>query len=706
MTRSVVLRMARLLALAVFAWPVSGSAQPCLVSYDFTASPLPVNGQYSCGQVVTFCLTISNWNTSNSNWIHGVVPVLGPGWDASSLTATVISPTQGGSAGTWGWFLMDNGTSGSAVGPVGPGFFFDLNNDGIPGNNYGDYVNGPCNFQFCWSVAVPTGPACVNGLDLSMTANVFGDSETGSWGASGCTGDLNPLLSATVQACQADAGLPGAIVVCEDYATIDLFALLGGTPDAGGTWTDPTGNTSDGSVIPATGMEGIYTYAVTEALAGCPTVTATVNVDISYNLSSGSDASLTLCADAPPLDLLSSLGGSPDPGGSWTGPDGAASTGTFDAAADLTGSYTYTVVPDAPCLSQSSSITLSVDPEPWAGEDATLTRCANDPAVPLFPLLGGSPDADGHWFDPEPKPHSGIINPAVDLSGDYAYVVLGTGACTHLVDTGLVHVQINPLPRVAFSAEPDSGCAPLEVMLSNDTPPEDIGAACTWLFGDGTSALDCNSLIHLYDQPGDYPVQLTVTSPLGCTDALLKPHAIHVVPAPEADFVISPNPGSVGNSTLFFTALDDDNVHYGWTLDLVPHGEGMRDQQWFPDALASSHVMCLNVVDRYGCVDTLCQQFDIEVPSIFSPNAFTPNGDGLNDKYFPRVLNTVSEDHLFQVFNRWGELIFSTTDPGEGWDGTVHGQTAPQGVYVWRLETLPSHSADKLELYGSVTLVQ
>ena len=47
-------------------------AQPCLVSYTFTSSPLPASGTYGCGESVTFCFTVTNWNSTNANWFHGI----------------------------------------------------------------------------------------------------------------------------------------------------------------------------------------------------------------------------------------------------------------------------------------------------------------------------------------------------------------------------------------------------------------------------------------------------------------------------------------------------------------------------------------------------------------------------------------------------------------------------------------------------------
>jgi gliding motility-associated-like protein len=95
-------------------------------------------------------------------------------------------------------------------------------------------------------------------------------------------------------------------------------------------------------------------------------------------------------------------------------------------------------------------------------------------------------------------------------------------------------------------------------------------------------------------------------------------------------------------------------------------------------------------------------------PMVLAPTAFTPDGDGLNDKYFPRYSGLSANNYLFQVFDRWGRLIFSTANPGEGWDGSMGlgGNLLPQGVYVWRLTAQPINGAETVQRFGSVTLIK
>lgn len=68
----------------------------------------------------------------------------------------------------------------------------------------------------------------------------------------------------------------------------------------------------------------------------------------------------------------------------------------------------------------------------------------------------------------------------------------------------------------------------------------------------------------------------------------------------------------------------------------------------------------------------------------YVPNAFTPNGDGLNETIGPVFMLSDAEDYLFAIYDRWGEKVFETTHYGDRWDGTVNGKPAPEGVYMWR----------------------
>lgn len=417
-------------------------AQPCLGSYVFTQNPMPVGGVYQAGQTVTFCFTITFWNTTNANWFHGLVPTFGPGWDVSTFTPGPPPAACGGSGGTWGFYPICSGTAGTAIGPVGPGWFFDLNNDGNPGNNFGDFCSGPVNWQFCWDITVASSVNCVNGADLSITVNTYGDSETGSWGSTGCTGDaVVPSTAATAECCNADAGTAGAINLCTNGPITDLYTLLGGTPDPGGAWTDPGGNAFSGMLDPALDPGGGYTYTVTSIAPPCSSM-AVVSVTIQQQPDAGVDAVLALCSDDGATNLFTLLGPNADAGGTWTDPANNVVTGVFDPAVDPAGIYTYALVGVAPCTSDDAVVTVSVSQALSAGSNGSISVCSTEPAFDLFTILTGSPDPGGSWAFGGTAVGS-LFTPGTSTAGVYTYSVTPGVPCAQQSATVTVSITAN-----------------------------------------------------------------------------------------------------------------------------------------------------------------------------------------------------------------------------------------------------------------------
>ncbi|MFZ5551935.1 MAG: PKD domain-containing protein [Bacteroidota bacterium] len=112
----------------------------------------------------------------------------------------------------------------------------------------------------------------------------------------------------------------------------------------------------------------------------------------------------------------------------------------------------------------------------------------------------------------------------------------------------------------------------------------------------------------------------------------------------------------------------------------------------------------LTFTDLYGCTYT-DSLIVLVTPSVFIPNAFTPNGHGPNEIFKPIVRNL--SYYEFYIFNRWGELIFHTTDTEAGWDGTYKGAKCPVDVYVWKIKYSDYLNEDEVtKKYGHVTLVR
>jgi gliding motility-associated-like protein len=272
----------------------------CLLGSSLTATPAPVNGGYSPGQVVQFCFNVSNYTEVNTNWFHGVQISLGPGWTGVISNPTPandcpvdppISGTPFVNEGTGIWRWYPNGVTSATTGITWPaGFYFDNSNVAgtNAGNNFGD--PGNCGWTFCWSLTV--APGCSNGENLNVTVNTTGDGESGSWSNLGCVDDPPTIFSAIELCCEALATNTGPY--CPG-ATIQLNGTGGGTY----SWTGPNGFTSTlpNPTLPATtAASGVYTLSINNG--GCiatstttvvvnplPAVNAGNNVSVCQNLS-------------------------------------------------------------------------------------------------------------------------------------------------------------------------------------------------------------------------------------------------------------------------------------------------------------------------------------------------------------------------------------------------------------------------------------
>lgn len=99
---------------------------------------------------------------------------------------------------------------------------------------------------------------------------------------------------------------------------------------------------------------------------------------------------------------------------------------------------------------------------------------------------------------------------------------------------------------------------------------------------------------------------------------------------------------------------------------------------------------------------TLIKKF--EFLSLYIPNAFTPDGDGINDLFFAKGIN-ISEFNI-QIYNRWGEKIFESDDMTEVWDGTYNNLPVPQGSYVYSVFAHDNNSNEYITKKGNVTLIR
>ena len=109
-----------------------------------------------------------------------------------------------------------------------------------------------------------------------------------------------------------------------------------------------------------------------------------------------------------------------------------------------------------------------------------------------------------------------------------------------------------------------------------------------------------------------------------------------------------------------------------------------RDAKFAPDA-AQALNLTADALLRLGVIDEINIHIAEPPPpnSLFIPNAFSPDGDGLNDQFIPVFKEELPEQYSLVIYNRWGQEIFDSTNPAEGWDGRVHQKDCPGDIYVY-----------------------
>ncbi len=292
-----------------------------------------------------------------------------------------------------------------------------------------------------------------------------------------------------------------------------------------------------------------------------------------------------------------------------------------------------------------------------------------------------------------------VQDPQLYYSAPGTYTVqLSVGTDQGCSDTISLPVTMDLKPLVAFTVPSEYGCAPYDVQFTNTTT-QDAGATYFWSFGDGTtSGLETPS--HTYDSTTSFSVTLVVTSPNGCSDSLIQSNYIQLQDPPTADFSLVDDTLFLPESQSFVINGSVNALTYLWSFEDGYSSSLFEPSHIFADTGAYS--ICLTAISQFGCESTACDTVIILESSILAiPTAFTPNGDGANDVFLVRGGPFSSFE--MNVYNEWGNLVFRSTDPLLGWDGTYSGKPQPSGAfeYVISGETL---SGDELNEYGVINL--
>jgi gliding motility-associated-like protein len=261
-------------------------------------------------------------------------------------------------------------------------------------------------------------------------------------------------------------------------------------------------------------------------------------------------------------------------------------------------------------------------------------------------------------------------------------------------DTAYQTITVDSMPELEMTIDRHSLCTGESVQLGAKYTREGNNYL-SWDFGDASDVRNVNPTSHAYDRAGIYFITLLSTyrvcNELSIRDSVIVYNLPNVFIGPDTTICLHGNPIFLSNQLV-----PEPGTRYLWStgdttnvLKVTHHG-----------------TYNLIVTSEHGCAakDEIVISKDCYTDI---PNSFTPNGDGINDYFFPRqFLSLGVTSFSMSVFNRWGQVVFKTEVPdGRGWDGKFNEKEQPSGVYIYQIQV--TFKNGRSESYdGNVTLMR
>jgi gliding motility-associated-like protein len=386
----------------------------------------------------------------------------------------------------------------------------------------------------------------------------------------------------------------------------------------------------------------------------------------------------------------------------WIGPNGFSAVGATPFINDVTGAASgfYTVVATAVGGCTAAAVTnVQIFPIPDIKILGTNSLCPGG----VFTFLGQG-GTYYKWLIP-----GGVV---ATTQGFTVSTLSNTLQSTYTLqgsdDNGcLSYAVINPFilpePIGQVVARLSGSCTPLCTAFDFTSPSNLVSTS--WNVGGLSTASNTNSASQCFNVAGVYPISVKMVNIYGCERTTTT--SVESYPIPNANFSNDPDKPTITESLATFYDNTSNAKITGWYWDFTNNGIDTASSKnpsfKFPEI--GDYLTSLIVTSEHGCIDSVSKVVTItDDYSIYIPNAFTPNGDGQNELFGAK--GTGIKKYQLNIFDRWGELVFSSNDLAKGWDGTVKGnRIAQDGVYVWKVNVVSIFGSAK-EYKGSVTLIR
>ncbi len=473
-----------------------------------------------------------------------------------------------------------------------------------------------------------------------------------------------------------------------------------GLNGSGGTsyqWSGPAAFTStlqNITVNPATiANSGSYTLTVF-SVNGCSAAIAspviTVNTIPSISVSGASvciNQPVTLTCNSSAASFL------------WSGPNSFTSTSQSinfsNANFNLSGIYSVTVTSAQGCTN-SAVATVTVVPVPSPGISSNGPVCAGS-TLNFTGSGGASYSYSGPNGFTSVLQNPSITNVTNAAAGIYTLTASNFGCAA----SATLSVSILGSGGGIVSTSKDKLCIPFCSDLSVNATNSSIVSSSISVNGQMYLG---NNLNYCIATAGNYTVNSIFKDTDGCinTATLL----ITAYAPPVAGFEFSPiKPVENTDNVLFTnTSIGEAQTNWNWFFMNNSGYTSSNQNTFFLFETAGNYPVAMIVKNQWGCSDTIVKVITVgEDFSFYIPNTFTPNGDGLNDVFLPKGHGIIK--YQMDIFDRWGEKIFSTKEFSVGWDGTFKGKKCEVDTYTWKI-ILSDPAGRAKEFTGHVNIIE
>lgn len=379
--------------------------------------------------------------------------------------------------------------------------------------------------------------------------------------------------------------------------------------------------------------------------------------------------------------------------------------------------YDVQGVDGAGCVTQPGTVTVGIYDAFTVDIDADDLICLGDEVLlSAINVTGGEGNGYAYEFS-----YAGVTYAAgaedqsqfvPPLTGDFCVTV--SEACSTPPVTACMEVEVEQPFDLQLAADTTRGCVPQNLVFAHDLPAPLVDSQF-WDFGDdGTSA--SAGPIHTYAEPGVFDVSVTVVTTTGCVNTLIVDNYIQIFTPPSVGFDAGPQPTTAPDTRIDFNSSVSSNV-VNWNWSFIPgDAEAVSFEPdptfTFPMGNGGIYPVTLTVIDTNGCQSAVTREVEIfDFFNVFIPNSFTPNNDGFNDIWAVYGSDIDPDRFELTVYNRWGQLVFETTDIEEGWIGQADDESLPEqwyfaqdGIFAYRVVLYSESTNEKREIKGYLNL--